>query len=115
MPKVSEYYPKRFISGDELNGQIVTGIIREVKEEKVNENTDDEEDVLVIYLDQNDRGISLNKTRAGELKDITGSDDTDEWQGHAVQMYTVKQSAFGKIHNVIHFQGVSEQPTDKPF
>lgn len=101
--KVSKEFPSRFVSGDEIGKAVVPVKIVNVKQETVNAGTEKEEQVLVVYFEGKERGVKLNKTRAKEIKDITGSDDTDGWMGKSMFMKTVPQKAFGDWENVIHF------------
>lgn len=100
--KISSEFPSRFLSGDEINGHVVPVVISSVKKEIVNEGTPKQEEVLVVYFEGKERGMRLNKTRANEIKDITGSDDTDMWKGKKAALYTRPQNAFGELHNVLH-------------
>lgn len=101
--KVSKEFPNRFVSGDEIGKAIVPVKIVNTKQEIVNAGTKDEEKVLVVYFEGKDRGVRLNKTRANEIKDITGSDDSDGWIGKQMFMKAVPQKAFGEWVNPIHF------------
>lgn len=107
---ISQEFPSRFLSGDEVNGKVVPVTIREVKQEKVKEGTKDEDQVLVVYFEGKERGVVLKKLRANELKSLTGSDDTDDWKGKKVDMFTMKKKAFGDIVNVIHFRAHGAEP-----
>lgn len=112
--KMSQEFPSRFLSGDEINGSIVPVTIKEVKREKVKEGTKDEDEVLVVYFEGKERGVVLKKTRANELTKITGSDDSDDWTGKKVAMYTQKKKAFGDLVNVIHFKNADGMDSDEP-
>ena len=97
-------FPSRFLSGDEVEGKVVPLIIKDVKKEKAySPKTRQEEGVLVVYFEDKKKGIRLGKQRASELKEIIGSDDTDEWKGKKVAMYTEKKSINKKNVNVLHF------------
>lgn len=109
--KISQEFPSRFLSGDEINGSVVPVTIREAKKETVNAGTKDEEQVLVIYFEGKDRGVRLNKTRSNEIKSALGGlDDTDQWVGQRVALYSEKMKAFGEWHNVLHFKASDELP-----
>ncbi len=105
---MSQEFPTRFLSGDEIGSRIVPVTIEEVKAELVKEGTKDQERVLVVYFEGKDRGVVLKKERANELTSITGSEDSDDWKGKQVAMYTQKKKAFGETLNVIHFKGLND-------
>ncbi len=105
MPKVSQVFPSRFLSGDEIMSAQVPVVIKKVESEVVkNFKTNKEEQVYVIYFEGKERGVRLGKTRANEVKDITGLDDMDDWKGQKVTLYTEPMRAFGEVFNVIHFK-----------
>jgi hypothetical protein len=109
---VSQEFPSRFLSGDEINGHVVPVTIKEVKKETVKENPKDPQSkdvpVFIVYFEGKERGVKLNKTRANEIKSVTGADDTDHWVGQKVFLYTKPQRAFGELYNVIHIRGSQE-------
>jgi hypothetical protein len=110
--KISEYFPSRFLSGDEIKNRIVPVVISKVVEEMVPEKkgSTKEEPTLVVYFEGKDRGVSLNKTRAKEIRKITGEDDVATWPGKQVALYTQPEKAFGEIWNVIHFKSPGAAP-----
>lgn len=115
--KVSEEFPSRFLSGDEIAGKEIPVKIREIKAEAVQTKPGVEEDFLVVYFEGKQRGVKLGKRgetskRAKELRKITGSDDTDGWVGHQVILYTESQKGFGDMLNVIHFKPTADIPEE---
>lgn len=105
MVLISKTFPSRFLKGDEVVGHEVNVTISAVKTEKArNQQTQKEEDVLVVYFKDKDRGVILKKQRAMDICGVTGSDDTDKWIGQTVCIYTEKKSAFGKMQNLIRFK-----------
>jgi hypothetical protein len=102
---ISKEFPSRFLSGDEVAGKIADLVIKEVKKEKARSpKTQREEPVLVVYFDGKDRGVVLGKERAGELRSIIGSDDTDDWKGKSVRIFTKKKKMAGGMKNILHFR-----------
>lgn len=101
--KVSEEFPSYFLSGDEVNGHEVPVAIKEVKKEMVPTRPGKpDEEVISVYFQDKKRGMRLNKTRAKEIRAITGEDDMEKWIGTQIILYTEKQNAFGEWHNVLH-------------
>lgn len=115
MPKVSQVFPSRFLSGDEIMSAQVPVVIKKVESEVVkNFKTNKEEQVYVIYFEGKERGVRLGKTRANEVKDITGLDDMDDWKGQKVTLYTEPMRAFGEVFNVIHFKKEGDMHGELP-
>jgi hypothetical protein len=106
--KVSEEFPSFYLSGDEVNGHDVPVTIQKVvKEEVPTRPGKPAEEVLAVYFEGKKRGMRLNRTRAKEIRGITGLDDMDQWAGQKIVLYTEKQKAFGDIHNVLHCKATS--------
>lgn len=51
---------------------------------------------LVVYFEDKQKGLVLNKTNAVMIAEIVGSDDTDAWQGVAIVIYPTKTDFQGK-------------------
>jgi hypothetical protein len=112
--KISQTFPSYFLSGDEIMDSQIVVTIREVKQEVVPTRPGkDDEEVIAIYFEDKKRGVRLNKTRAKEIARIHG-DETDNWIGKKVKMYTEPQKAFGELHNVIHFTADEMDINDIP-
>lgn len=80
-------------------------VIKEVKRESCYSRKEQKKiNVLVIYFEGKERGVKIGKERAMDLRDALESDDTDDWKGKTVIMYTVKKDAFGKMHDIIRFK-----------
>lgn len=102
---ITKEFPSRFVSGDEVAGQEMALVIKDVKKELAHSpKTQKKEQVLVIYFEGGTRGVRLGKERAKEIKNALDSDDTDAWIGKKVIMFTLKKDAFGKERNIIHFK-----------
>lgn len=109
--KVSEEFPSYFLSGDEVMGHEVPVIIKEVKKELVPTRPGKpDEEVIAIYFDDKKRGMRLNKTRAKEIRAITGNDDMEMWIGKKVILYAKSEKAFGEIVSVLHVKGEDSIP-----
>ena len=76
--------PSKYLKGHHIEaGEIVT--IKEVCDEKVGVS---KEEMSVIYFDEYDRGVILNKTNILALvKDL--GDDEDTWPGRRIVLTTV--------------------------
>ena len=102
--KISQEFPPRFLKGDEFAGKEMKLTIKEIKKEKVySRQKNENQDMLVIYFEGGTRGVLLKKERATDIKNIHG-DDTDEWIGKDVIMYTEKKKARDGIFDVIRFK-----------
>lgn len=102
---VSKLFPGRFVRGEDVVGLEVPLVIRDVRLEKVfTQAKNKEEEKLVVYFEGKDKGVLLGKTRAMDIKSITGSDDTDNWKGKTVCMYVETKTTTKKTMHAIRFK-----------
>jgi len=59
-----------------------------------------------MYFVETNKGFVLNKTNVKEIINYVGSDDTDDWRGYKVTLYTEHIKAFGKMHHAIRVKNV---------
>jgi len=86
--KLSEMYPKKYATGEDLNGRPVTLTISHVRAEKMRPNAGAQEETkYVVYFDGAHKGVVMSKTLAGQIAQAVGSDDTDLWPGKPVVLY----------------------------
>ena len=90
--KVSEHFSSNYLKTEDFDrdGQNVT--IARVEVEQVGK----EDEKPVLYFDQYEEGMPLNKTNAMEIVDILGEDDTDDWEGRDINVYQSKTMFEGK-------------------
>jgi len=112
---ITKEYPSRFLKGEEIEGQELHVKIKDVKKEQYFcQKTNKKEQTLVVYFEGASKGVALGKQRAYDLKEATGSDDTDDWKGKTVTLYTEKKNAFGRINDVVRFKKCTDaNSTDK--
>lgn len=56
---------------------------------------DEDKDKLALYFEELDKGMILNATNINLLTALFGSDETDEWMGKQVTIYTDPNIMFG--------------------
>lgn len=87
--KVSGYLSKYLKADDLLKPQLMT--IERVDEEEVGED-----DKLVVYFTEEQRGVVLRPTTIAQVVEAIGEDDTDNWIGHPIVIYNDPNVMFGK-------------------
>lgn len=98
--KMSSAFPSKYLAADadvpdfEDGGLVVT--ISGAKLERVGMGND-AADKPVLYFEEIDKGLVLNKTNANVLTDLFGTDDTDEWEGRKVRLYAKDVEYQGKM------------------
>lgn len=92
MPKLSEIYGGNYMKAEDIAGHEVNVVIDEVSIMK----DKDEKKKAVLHFRGKDKTLPLNVTNANMIEELLGSDDTDEWIGQRVCLYTCKVDFQGK-------------------
>lgn len=105
--RLSDMFPSKWLKAADLTDvqgktHTPTVKIRSISKERVGAPPNDE-DKFVIWFVGKDKGLILNKTKGEDIGRIYG-DDTDNWVGKHIQMYTSRIKAFGSLHDVIRFR-----------
>lgn len=109
--KLSEMYPKKYASGEDLHGRPVTLTISHIRPEKMRPNAQSPEvEKYVIYFDGAQRGIVLSKVLATQIAQAVGSDDTDLWNGKKVTLYPEQVNVAGVTRIAIRARKAAPVP-----
>jgi hypothetical protein len=84
MPNINEAFPSKYLKASDLKGQQPVVTIDRVDFEPVGQSR---EMKAVIYFQNKDKGVVLNKTNANKITEITGSALTEEWRGQQIRLY----------------------------
>ncbi len=95
-----------YIAGDSLVGKTATMTMAGLKTEKLPTRNGKTEDKLVLYFEDTPKGLVLNKTNAKTIAQAFGG-ETDDWQGHQIELYTERIKAFGQTHNAVRVRTVN--------
>jgi hypothetical protein len=68
----------------------------------------------VIFFKGKDKGLVLNKTNWSALVDITGEEDSDDWEGKKVKLVTRKVEYQGKRVPAIRIEEPAGMPRREP-
>ena len=91
----------RFLSGDELKGEVVVTIERIVTEEVFNPSSNSKEKALAVYFVGKKKGVVLNKTNAKAIVKVTGSPYQEDWIGKKIIIYPKSGKFFGEEMQVV--------------
>ena len=95
--KLAEMFPKRFATGEDLQGKAVTLTVEGVDSEKMRpQRNAPEVDRWVLYFKETKKGVILSRTLAYQIAAILGSDDTERWIGKRVTLYPQPMNVAGK-------------------
>lgn len=105
MPKLNEAFPSKYLSAADLQGRSLTLEISHVDEARIGD-----ENKLVLYFHNKQKGFVLNKTNAMTISSLLNSDDTDDWAGSKITIRPEKTQFQGKIVDCIR---VSPDPVPR--
>jgi hypothetical protein len=108
--KLSELFPSRFISAETLGDKRPAVTIKRVTLEQVD---DDGPQRPVIYFENKDSGLVLNKTNGAVLGDLFGQ-DTNAWLGQRVQLYVETVQFKGAPTKGVRLRAVPVQAVAPP-
>lgn len=74
--------------------------IKQLAMEKLKNKDGDEEEKPVLFFQNAEKGLVLNKTNANRIASVHGW-ETDEWTGKVIELYTESVEAFGKMTDAI--------------
>jgi hypothetical protein len=85
--RTSEAFPSKYLKKEDLNGKRVLVTIDRVEVEDVGQG-EQQERKPVVYFDEYEKGLVLNKGNADAMTEAAGGDDEmDNWRGVRVVLY----------------------------
>jgi hypothetical protein len=109
---INKAFPSNYIKVSDLDGRNAVVTIDRVELETIGQGKDAEEKA-VVYFRGKEKGLVLNKTNALSIVEITGSDETDDWNGHRVVLYPSKTDFAGKRVDCIRVEEAPKQTAQK--
>jgi hypothetical protein len=108
----NQVFPSKYLKADsddipEEGSVPVT--INGLRMETLKTDDGDDEEKPVLYFDEFPKGLVLNKTNWGIIGDILGSDDSDDWTGHQVHLYSADVQFGNKMMRGIRVKKVRPQ------
>jgi hypothetical protein len=89
--KKTDIFPSNYVKAADIEGREVTVVISDAKMEKLGDDNK-----LVVYFQGATKGMVCNMTNFDRIAYIAGSDDTDDWQGREIILYTELVAFQGK-------------------
>jgi len=103
-------FPGSYLKAADLGGKRIGVTIDRVELEDVGSDNKP-----VLYFQGKDKGLVLNKTNSNMISEIVGSDETDEWNGHRIALYSTKVDYQGKRVDAIRVTYANgQQPPASP-
>ena len=103
MPKLSELYPSKYLSAADLDNKEAVTEITEVTIEEF-ENDGQKRQKPLCHFKGSSKGLVLNKTNAITIAEIADSDDTADWPGTRVCLYSTMVNFGSKMTEAIRIR-----------
>ena len=106
--RMRDALPGRYLSGDDLDGEVIVTIDRVVMESFRDPRTRQESRKPVMYFQRAKRGLIVNRTNWRTVADLYG-DESDNWTGKRIALAPAMVDAYGK-----QTKAVRVRPTRPP-
>lgn len=83
MPRMGTMFPSKWLAAADLDDADFTVTIRGCTPEEVTPN----ERKWVLWFEETDKGMVLNKTNSKMISQLLLSDDTDDWVGRRITLF----------------------------
>jgi len=104
---IDQAFPTKFVSAADLRGREVEKAIKNVAFENIGMNSTEQKPV--VYFDDTQKGLVLNKTNAFRIKGLYGS-ETGAWIGKKIILYPSETDFQGKTVPCIRVKGPNAVP-----
>ncbi len=96
--ELSSIFPSKYLKAADLKGREPTVVIASAEIEKIGDDNK-----LVLYFQDKDKGIVCNRTNADRIAYMYGT-DTDSWIGKKIVLYTEMVNFQGKVTEAIRIK-----------
>lgn len=110
----NDVFPSPWLAATDLPEGDTVLTIAEVKMEKLKDpKTQKEDEKPVIFFQEDDvKPMVCNVTNWKQIEKATGCEDSEEWAGKKVTLFTMEVEAFGELRLAIRVRG--NAPTKRP-
>jgi hypothetical protein len=90
--KRGDVFPSKWLKASDIEDDTTVTISNVVKEDM----PDDESEKSVVYFRELEKGLILNITNWNVIEALTGEEDSDNWEGHQITLFTTEVDFKGK-------------------
>ena len=109
--KISSAFPSNYVKAADLNGKPCLLKIRTCVSEELGQGNDMEKKP-VLYFQDRQKGLVLNRTNSNVIADAYG-DETADWEGKPVEVFPTQVEFKGKLVDGIRVRIQPEKQTDE--
>lgn len=91
---INKSFPSNYLKASDIEGENLTLTVASVAEEEIGQQRDKKP---VVYFEEVERGLVLNKTNAVTISEVLGSYETAEWVGKKITLYPLEVEWQGKM------------------
>jgi hypothetical protein len=106
--RTDDVFPARFVKAADIGDREVSVTITKVALEDVGDETKP-----VAYFKDKEKGLVLNRTNWDRISLAAGSDETEDWPGVSVVLYTEPVTYNGKTGPAIRVKAVRQRPASQ--
>jgi hypothetical protein len=89
------YNEGKYLKHQDLGTQDWPVMIKDVKREEIKNKDGSSDKKFVVYFEELEKGLVLNTTNMNMLYKLLQSDDSDNWQGQCITLYTKDDIEYG--------------------
>jgi hypothetical protein len=108
MPNINEAFPSKYLKAADLNDEQHLLIMERAEFEQLGDDRK-----LILYFQNQKKGLVLNKTNANTIAAQYG-DDTDEWIGKEIVLFEAMVDFQGKTGPAIRVRAPKKKAPPKP-
>jgi hypothetical protein len=113
--KRGEVFQSNWLSSADLpDGDTILTIKQVTMEKLKNQQTKQDEEKPVLHFVEDMKPMVINVTNWKQIEKATGCDDTDEWPGKRIILFTMEVEAFGEMKLAIRVRShapAAKKPT----
>lgn len=101
MPNIGDAFPSNYLKASDIQGKEPVVTIDRVAFEPVGRQR---EMKAVLYFKGKEKGLILNKTNATKITQLTGSPQTEDWDGMRIKLYATETEFGGETVECIRIK-----------
>ena len=111
--KINSAFPSKYLKADVDITEDVIVTIKSIKVENVGQ-AGKQEQKPVVFFQELDKGLVLNKTNANMISKIAKTDETDDWKGTKIRLIATEVEYQGEIVMGIRVREIKRAAAAKP-
>jgi len=112
---LSELFPRKYASGEDLMGAPLTLTITRVSLETMSSGSFSSNEIKpVVYFSEIKKGVVLNKTLAFQIAEIIGTKETEQWSGKVITLFPEPLTVAGRNRVAIRARRPDQQSVPSP-